>query len=208
MLSPLRAYFKRHYPPQPEEQHTSALLQELIDNAPDDFFTMHWLVETIPNRSFGVVILFLGLFAMIPIIGITARLMIIFLMVEILVGYRNPALPRSWMKKPLPSKHLLRLERHAIPFLKRVEKSVRPRWPFLLQTRRLSASLALLITLISLLAPVPFSNIPPSAVILLMALAYIEHDGLLLMIAHISAIVLILLTVLAILGATGTHVFG
>ncbi len=183
------------------------MLQDLIDNAPEDFFTMHWLVENLPNRSFGVVVLILGLIAMIPIIGITARVLLIFLMVEVLIGYTSPTFPRRWMQKPLPSKHLVRLERHAIPLLRRIEKSVRPRLPFLLHTRRLSALLALLITLISLLAPLPFSNIPPSVVILLMALAYMEHDGLLLMIAHVSAIVLILLTALAILGATGVHLF-
>jgi hypothetical protein len=42
-----------------------------------------------------------------------------------------------------------------------------------------------------LLTPVPLSNIPPAIVIAVIALAYIEEDGLLLLLALLAALVLI-----------------
>jgi hypothetical protein len=49
----------------------------------------------------------------------------------------------------------------------------------------------LLLSLVLLLTPVPLSNLPPAIVISLIALAYIEEDGLLLCAAFLAAIILI-----------------
>jgi hypothetical protein len=48
-----------------------------------------------------------------------------------------------------------------------------------------------LLSLVLLLTPVPLSNLPPAIVISLIALAYIEEDGLLLCAAFLAAIILI-----------------
>jgi hypothetical protein len=42
-----------------------------------------------------------------------------------------------------------------------------------------------------LLTPIPFSNIAPAALVVLIALANIEEDGLLLWVAFLAAIILI-----------------
>jgi hypothetical protein len=42
-----------------------------------------------------------------------------------------------------------------------------------------------------LLTPIPFSNIHPAVLIILIALAYIEEDGLLLCLAFLAAFILI-----------------
>jgi hypothetical protein len=49
----------------------------------------------------------------------------------------------------------------------------------------------LLLSVVLLLTPVPLSNLPPAIVISLIALAYIEEDGLLLCAAFLAAIILI-----------------
>ncbi len=73
------------------------------------------------------------------------------------------------------------LDRYAIPVLEYFEKFARPRWvPFLAAARHIAALLAFLLTVVSLLIPLPFANIPVAIVSALMALAYIEHDGILL----------------------------
>jgi hypothetical protein len=48
-----------------------------------------------------------------------------------------------------------------------------------------------LLSVVLLLTPVPLSNLPPAIVISLIALAYIEEDGLLLCAAFLAAIILI-----------------
>ena len=47
------------------KQHTpsSRLLEELLDQAPADYFTLGWLTVTLDQRSFCIIMLFLGLLA-------------------------------------------------------------------------------------------------------------------------------------------------
>lgn len=192
------------YPIAPENLptiHTSVMLRRLVDNAPPDTFTLDWLIGSMPNRSYGIVILVLAFISFVPVIGVLARLLIMFFALQIIWGYRSPVLPQKIMFRPLPSRHLTRLPRFTFLALAHIEKSVRPRWSPLLNGRRLSGVIVFLVALISILVPLPFANVPAAAIIALMALAYMEHDGLLLVVAQASGIVMLALTGVAILGA-------
>jgi Exopolysaccharide synthesis, ExoD len=46
---------------------SSRVLEEVIHQAPADYFTVGWLTSTLQQRSFGIVMLFLGLLAMIDL---------------------------------------------------------------------------------------------------------------------------------------------
>ena len=46
---------------------SSRVLEDLLRQAPPDHFTLGWVLSTLHQRSFGVVILFLGALAMAPI---------------------------------------------------------------------------------------------------------------------------------------------
>jgi hypothetical protein len=75
--------------------------------------------------------------------------------------------------------------------LRYLERFIYPHWttPFE-ATRRLVGGVVLLLSL-TLFIPVPLSNIPPAAVISLVAFAYLEEDGALLSLALIAALVLL-----------------
>jgi hypothetical protein len=185
-----------------QQIHTSVLLRRLIAEAPSDYFTLGWLIGYLPKRSFGVILLFLAMIAILPVISIPARLLIIILTAQIILGYRAPVLPSKWMERRMRSHYLQRLQRHAIPALEHIELVVRPRWPMLLTiTRRFAAFIALLLTFLSLIAPLPLSNVPPDIISVLIALAYTEHDGLLLIVALMLAFILLGAVFLLILGA-------
>ena len=173
--------------------HTSALLQELIDATTEEYFTLEWFVIHMPNRSYGVVMLLLAALSLIPVIGVLTRLLIMFVALEVLIGLPM-ALPKRFMKKPLSIHYLNHMQAHVLPALRRLERSVRPRWAPILGARRLSAAIVFLVTLISLLAPIPFANVPAAFIVMLIALAYIEHDGLLLAAAHMSGIAVLVAT--------------
>jgi hypothetical protein len=175
-----------------KEGHTSILLQELVDSATGETFTIDWLISHLPKHSFGVIMLFLALISMLPIISIVAQLLISLLAIQIIAGYHNPVLPRKLAFYPLPSRYLVRLEHYAIPALQRLERTVRPRWHGILYfMRRPTAFIALILTIISLITPIPMANVPPAIISVLMALGYIEHDGLLLTIALFLALALL-----------------
>jgi hypothetical protein len=58
----------------------------------------------------------------------------------------------------------------------------------------------LLLTAALLLTPIPFSNIAPAVLVILIALAYIEEDGLLLCLAFLAALILIGIASVAVWG--------
>jgi hypothetical protein len=70
--------------------HTTEVLRALIDEAPRDEFTLRWLIGSLPHRSFGAILVFLGVIAMVPVVSIPAGLLITVLAVQIVLGYRTP----------------------------------------------------------------------------------------------------------------------
>jgi hypothetical protein len=181
--------------------HTSEVLRALINEAPRDEFTLGWLIGNLPHRSFGAIILFLAIVAMVPVVSIPAGLLIAFLAAQITLGYRTPILPRGLMARPLPSRYLTVLEQRAIPVLTRIETVVRPRWPeFVHGMLRITGAVMLLLSVILLVFPLPLSNIPPAASIALIALADTEQDGRLLCAALVVGSALLVLAFVALLG--------
>jgi hypothetical protein len=197
MLSPNQA----PAPPPSEDVHTSAVLGAIIDEAPLKGFTLEWLINSLPHRSFGAIMLLLAIVAMVPVVSIAAGVLIAILAVQIVLGYKTPVFPQRLMKRPLPTRYLLPLEHYAIPLLTRLETAVRPRWPALVRaSSRLTGVVILLLTFVLLTFPFPLSNIPPAAIIALIALAESERDGLLLSAALTLGVVLLVLVFAAVLG--------
>ena len=200
--------FSKLYPIAPESLptiRTSVMLRRLIDNVPDEHFTLDWLISSMPNRSYGVVIFFLALISFVPVAGDFARVVIMFFALQIMWGYRSPVLPLRVRMRKLSSRHLTRLPKITFSALTHLEKSIRPRWSPILNVRRFTGAILFMVCLVSLLVPLPFSNVPAAAVIALMALAYLEHDGLLLVIAELAGIGMVMLTLLVVLEATHLH---
>ena len=85
-----------------------------------------------------------------------------------------------------------------------LERMVQPRWPVLFQaTERLTGFVMLLLGL-SMLLPVPFSQIVPAPVIMLLALAYLEEDGIALVVALIAALAALSITAATLWGTIET----
>jgi hypothetical protein len=171
---------------------SSRVLEELLEQAPADHFTLAWLMSALRRRSFGIIILLLGVLAAAPIGSMVPGLMLAAVAVQMIAGRHDPVFPRFITARQLPTRHLIRLGRRAIPLLQYLENVVHPRWPTVFEAaKRFVGVMILLMAGVVLLTPVPLSNIPPAIVIALIALAYIEEDGLLLCLAYLAACVLI-----------------
>src|SRR6478752_7892667 len=171
---------------------SSRLLEVLLRKAPKDHFTLGWVMSTLHQRSFGVVILFLGILATAPIGSSVPGIMLAAVAGQMIAGIREPIFPRFITNRWLPTQYLVRLGDRAIPILRYVERVVHPRWPLAFDmAKRFVGIVVLLLTAALLLTPIPFSNIPPAVLIILIALAYIEEDGLLLCLAFLAAFILI-----------------
>jgi hypothetical protein len=171
---------------------SSRVLEEVIDQAPADYFTVGWLTSILQQRSFGIVMLFLGLLAMIPVGSTVPGLILAVMAVQLIAGRGEPVFPHFITTRRLPTRHLLRLGGRAVHVLKYLEKAVHPRWSIIFEaTKRVVGAMVLLLTAVLLLTPVPLSNVAPAIVISLISLAYVEEDGLLLSVALLAAIILI-----------------
>jgi len=170
----------------------SAVLQQLHDEAPTDHFTLGWLLGRLHKHSFGIIMLLLAVIAMAPGICLIAGLLLMVPAFQMIAGHSAPVFPRRISARPLPTRHLARLIRRAVPVLRYVEKMAHPRWPTPHQaTKRLVGTIVVIQNTTLLFAPIPLFNVVPALVIALISLAYLEEDGLLLSIALLATVVVL-----------------
>jgi hypothetical protein len=184
----------------------STILQELRDAAPPDRFSLDWLLSSLRTRSFSVVILMLALVAMAPGVSIVAGSLMIILGVQMIAGRSAPAFPRRVGAYTLPTAYLSGSVRRVVPVLTQIEKIIRPRWPLPPETtKRAVGCVVALLSFAVVFSPIPLSNVAPAFVIALIAMAYLEEDGLLLSLALAAGLALLFIAGIvvweAILGA-------
>jgi hypothetical protein len=164
------------------------VLQRLCDEAPAGHFTLGWLTDRLHKRSFGILMLLLALIAIAPGISIVAGLLLMIPAIQMIAGRPAPVFPRRIAARPLPTRYLTALVQRAVPVLRYLETMIHPRWPIPLDaTKRLVGTVVVLLNTTLLLTPIPLSNVVPALIVALIALAYLEEDGLLLSITLSAA---------------------
>jgi hypothetical protein len=167
---------------------TSALLEELLSQEPDGPVDLDWLLGRLDKRSFGLLLLLLGLLVIVPGVASIASLMVIFPSVEMMIGRDRPRLPQFLSKRPFDFKRFKRFAERVLPGLRAIEKLSRPRWtlPHALASRLIGAVVFLLS--LSAIWPLPLVNIIPGIIIVFIAIGYLQDDDLLLAIGVAAAI--------------------
>jgi hypothetical protein len=172
----------------------STILEELRDAAPRDRFSLDWLLSCLSDRSFAVVILMLAIVSMAPVVSTITGLMTIGLGVQMILGRSSPAFPRRLSAYQVPTMYLSGTVRRIVPVLRQIEKVIRPRWPTPPQTtKRLVGFVTVLLSMAVVFVPIPLSNVAPAFVIALIAMAYLEEDGLFLSCALAAGVTLLLI---------------
>ena len=120
---------------------------------------------------------------------------------EMILGRSGPSFPRRIAVYPLRSSALAGIVRRALPLLAGLEKIVHPRWSISAGLSRRAAGIAILALSGLFLAPLPLIQIVPALLVALIALAYLEEDGLLLCLSILGAIILLAVATAAVWGA-------
>ena len=76
---------------------SSRVLQEVIRQAPAGYVTVGWLTSTLHQRSFGIVMLCLGLLATTPIGSSVPGFILAVMAVQLIVGRTEPVFPHFIM---------------------------------------------------------------------------------------------------------------
>lgn len=180
---------------------TSAILARLVEQAPTGTITFGWLFEQLQPRSFGIILLLLGVMGMAPLVSPLAAALIAVPALQMIRAHAGPVFPRRLAARAIPVERLRAVLARVIPALGFLERFVRPRWPTPFQaTKRIVGAIVLLLGL-GLLAPIPLSNVLIGLVIVAIAFAYLEEDGLLLALSLAAALCLFAAVVAALWGS-------
>jgi hypothetical protein len=175
----------------------SDVLLELVDSLPVDHFTLEWLLGRVDRRSFGIVLLFLSLAALVPGISMLAGPLLAVPAFEMILGRSVPTFPRRVAIHPLRTASLTSIVRRALPVVMVLEKIVHPRWHLSADVSRRAVGIAVLVVSVLFLVPLPLIQIVPALLVALMSLAYLEEDGLLLCLSLVGAAVLFAIAIAA-----------
>jgi hypothetical protein len=170
---------------------TSEILESLLKDPPKDLVTLDWLMAGLHGRSFGIVMLLLGTLALIPGLSLIAGLLLFVPAFQMLMGRSRPIFPHRISAYTLHKRQLARLLRRGLKILIYLERFIRTRWRKVVKRQR-AVGVVLLLLSAFLLVPIPFSNLAPALVILLISLARLEEDGVLLAVTFLTGVALLL----------------
>ena len=171
-------------PAQPsQDMAISDRIDALVTEAAGETVTLHWLMEHLHERAFGLMLLVLALPCCIPFLyGIpqVVSLPLMFVSAQIAIGRRAPWLPRSLAARTVTAGDLATLSRRAGPWLRKIEAISHPRLALL--TRAPAdriVGLALVLFSASIMVPLPATNTVPGFAVVLVAMGLLQRDGLL-----------------------------
>ena len=161
---------------------TSALLREFIASQTEPRVTMGALRDALDDRGFGVLILIFALPNLVPVniplLSAVLGVPLVLLAAQLAYGRHKPWLPAWLARQSFPRLGFAAVVMHALPYLERAERLLRPRLPGLLSwTGERLIGVALFILAVVLTAPIPFGNWLPAFAIAIIGLALVEKDG-------------------------------
>jgi hypothetical protein len=171
-----------------EHKHTSDLLDALVSQVPDRPVDLDWLLGHLDRRSFGLILLMLGLLVIIPGVATVATIILLFPAVEMMFGRTGPTFPAFLSKREFDFSRFRRFTVRVRPALIAIERVTKPR----LSARRDATDrlVGILVFVLALTAmwPLPLVNVIPGFLIAVVAIAYLQEDGALLLAVAVPAI--------------------
>ncbi|MFZ5635199.1 MAG: exopolysaccharide biosynthesis protein [Pseudomonadota bacterium] len=183
----------------PEPQGMRAVIDALCDGDPDERLPLREMVADLGRSAFGVLLLVAALLAFLPpgVAGALSGPLVVLVGLHLLALVRKPWLPDFIARRGPQRSTLIRFDRGADRWLRWLEKLVRPRMAIVtdhpITTVFTGLQLALLGILLAL--PIPLTNYLFAGLLLIYALALLERDGVLMLIAWFA-------------GSTAIYVFG
>jgi hypothetical protein len=183
---------------------TSIHLSKMLDQAKEAHVSVGWLMERLGRRSFGLTLFVMAVIAFLPGASTIVGVLIAWPAIQMVLGHDRAMLPRVVARRKIGVERLARAIRYVTPRLAWVERLIRPRWPTPFQATKRVTGLVMLLLGLSILSPLPFSQAVPALVIMLLALAYLEEDGVALLVALIAALASLAITAATVWGTVET----
>jgi hypothetical protein len=157
---------------------TSEILRSLIADIDTPEIAVGDLIAYLRARAYGIIFIILAVVSLVPAMSIPGGVLIAVFAVQMAAGIRTPGLPRRLAELRIPMSKLRWAIERLAPTLARLERHVRPRWPWLTAPPAINAvGLLMAAVSVTFALPVPLTQLPPGLAILLIAVAMLERDG-------------------------------
>lgn len=175
------------------EPGTRAILDSFAEGDPNELLTLDTLLGGLGRRAFGMLafICVLPAFIPIPIGGAISGPLLIMIGLQLCIGLREPWLPQFLARRGVHRHALAKFDKRISPVLKWLERLVRPRLAWMLDSRVAGIVTGLLLIVLGFLLslPIPLTNYLFGGALLAFALALLERDGGLMVAAWVVGVV-------------------
>ena len=173
-----------------------AVLDNLCDGDPNDHLALRDLIGGLGRSTFGVLLFISTIPAFIPIPGVAGALsgpLVVLVGLHLLILLRKPWLPDFVARRGPQRSTLIRFDRAGDRWLRWLEKLVRPRMTAMIDhpVATVFTGLQLVLLGVLLALPIPFTNFMFAGLLLVYALALLERDGALMLLAWAAGVVAI-----------------
>ncbi len=183
---------------------TSVHLSRMLDRAEGRRVSIGWLLEELGERSFGLTLLMMAVIALLPGLSTVVGVLIAWPAIQLILGHEAASLPRAMAQREIDVQRLADVIAMVVPRLAQVERLIRPRWPRLFEALRRLVGVAMLLVGLTFVSPVPFGQLVPALVVMLLAVAYLEEDGFALLLGLLAALCSLVVTAATLWGAVQT----
>lgn len=175
-----------------EKEHKTAsdVLQEVVENNNADMLSIYEIKQSLHERGFGIIMTLFALPLCVPALppGVTAlpAIPLIFFSLQIIWGMGSPWIPKFIGNKKIKRTTLAFIVEKSSPVLRRIEKLLRARFSFASSNggEKIIGVFSLIFAL-SILVPLPFTNLIPAIGILFMSLGLLSKDGIMIILGII-----------------------
>ncbi|WP_295937293.1 exopolysaccharide biosynthesis protein [uncultured Xanthomonas sp.] len=169
------------------------LLDTFVLGDPDEHLRLRPILADLQQSAFGVFLFVAILPAFLPVPGLAGGIsgpLVTLIGLQMLIGLRKPWLPRFIGERGPRRRTMQRFVGRIAPWLRRLDRLLKPRLPALVDTlpARAFSGLLLIVLGILLSLPIPFTNYAFGAMLLLFALALLERDGGLMLLSWLGSI--------------------
>ncbi len=154
------------------------MVRELAAAAMQTPFTFGDMLHRLGDRTYGLLLVILASINIVPLLSMVAGPVIAGLGLQMALGISRPWFPRKLCALELPSPGTAEALLKAVPTITRLERFILPRWHFT-EAPIVDRSLGLVVMALGMIItiPAPFTNLPPSVVLVLLGLGLVERDG-------------------------------
>ena len=172
---------------------TRALVDRLAHGDPDGSVTFAELLDQFSERAWGLFLLLALLpnFIPIPGAGAISGPIVVLIGVQLLFHVEHPWLPGFMARRAIPRERLVNFRNRIDKWLGRIERLIRPRWQGVLENKYGHAFSGFMLIVLGVILALPIlgTNYVFGALLLGYALALIERDGKLMLLAWLLGLV-------------------